>query len=236
MIISHRHNYLFVELPRTGSSAVGKELMLNYDAERILRNHATYRDFLQQASEDEKKYFVFSSVRNPLDKILSLYFKYKFDHRKYDDPRIYQRGNPFIARLMMSQYRYVKKNDASFEDFFRRYYHLPYNDWSSLDHDKMDFVIRFEHLSQDFEKALLRIGLAPVRSLPVTNKTARRSSDFWSYYDSGIRDRAQWVFGPYFRRWNYDFPDDWEVHEYRSAEMMFRITNAFRSVYWRYLR
>ena len=27
----------------------------------------TYRDFLRQATEDEKTYFVFSGIRNPLD-------------------------------------------------------------------------------------------------------------------------------------------------------------------------
>ena len=91
MIISHIHRYLFVELPRTGSSAVSKELILNYDAENILRKHATYRDFLKQASKQEKEYFVFSSIRNPMDKILSLYFKYKTDHRRYDDPETYRR-------------------------------------------------------------------------------------------------------------------------------------------------
>jgi len=236
MIISHRHKYLFVELPRTGSSAIGKELILNYDAERILRNHATYTDFLAQASKDESGYFVFSSIRNPMDKILSLYFKYKYDHRKYDDPAIYRRGSILIAKLMMSQYRFVKESDASFPEFFKRFYHLPYDDWSSLDHNRMDFIIRFERLSEDFEAVLHRIGLTPVRSLPITNKTANRSKDFWSYYDADIRDRAAWIFGPYFRRWGYEFPEDWSVRGSLSSELTFRFINVFRKLYWRYLR
>ena len=236
MIISHSHKYLFVELPRTGSSAVSKELILNYDAESILRKHATYRDFLRQASEDEKEYFVFSSIRNPMDKILSLYFKYKTNHRRYDDPETYRRDNALIAWLLMSQFRFVNRNNASFSDFFRRFYRLPYDDWSSLDHEKMDFVIRFENLSEDFETVLYRIGLTPVRPLPVVNKTANRSKDFWSYYDPEIRGRAEWVFGPYFCRWRYEFPEDWETKGYRSAELMFQFTNIFRNFYWRYLR
>lgn len=236
MIISHLHRYLFVELPRTGSSAVSKELILNYDAENILRKHATYRDFLKQASKDEKEYYVFSSIRNPMDKILSLYFKYTTDHRRYDDPETYRRDNALIAWLLMSQYRFVNRNNASFADFFRRFYRLPYDDWSSLDHEKMDFVLRFENLSEDFETVLRRIGITPVRPLPVINKTASRSKDFWNYYDPEIRGRAEWVFGPYFRRWRYEFPEDWETKGYRSAELMFQVTNIFRNLYWRYLR
>ena len=67
MMISHQHRYVYIEVPRTGSSAVRRELREMYDAEPILRKHATYRDFLRQASADEKTYFAFSGIRNPLD-------------------------------------------------------------------------------------------------------------------------------------------------------------------------
>jgi hypothetical protein len=65
MIISHRHRYVFVEVPRTGSTAVSAELRENYDGHEILRKHASYRDFLRVASEEERGYFTFSAVRNP---------------------------------------------------------------------------------------------------------------------------------------------------------------------------
>mgnify|MGYP001812695269 CR=1 FL=1 len=210
--------------------------MLNYDGERILRNHATYGDFLSQARDEEKDYFVFSSVRNPMDKILSLYFKYKLDHRQYDDPKIYRRGNAMIAKLMMSQYNYVKTKDATFTQFFRRFYYLPYDDWSSLDHERMDYIIHFERLAEGFNEVLQRIGITPVRALPVVNKTAKRSSDFWSYYEPEIRGRAQWVFAPYFRRWGYEFPGDWNpTHEF-GADFVCKFANVFRKLYWRHLR
>ncbi len=57
MIISHKHKYLFVELPRTGSTAIYEELCQHYDGTQILFRHATYDDFLKVASEEEKKYF-----------------------------------------------------------------------------------------------------------------------------------------------------------------------------------
>ena len=59
MIISHRHRYVFVELPRTGSSAVRRELRELYDGVPILHKHSTYDEFRRQASEDERGYFVF---------------------------------------------------------------------------------------------------------------------------------------------------------------------------------
>jgi hypothetical protein len=113
---------------------------------------------------------------------------------------------------------------------------LPYDDWSSLDHEKMDFIIRFENLSEGFESVLNLIGITPVRPLPVVNKTAERSDDFWSHYPVGIRSRAAWVFGPYFRRWEYEFPEDWGAQRYRTAELMFLVANVFRHIYWRFVR
>jgi hypothetical protein len=236
VIISHTHKYLFIELPRTGSTAVANELCESYDGRRILKKHATYRQFLKKATEEEKGYFVFSGIRNPLDKIVSLFFKYKTNQRGYDSPELYKNSNVFIAWLTKSQFSYVQRNDADFADFFTRFYHLPYDDWSSLDHTHLDFIIHFERLEEDFAEALKRIGIESVRPLPVHNKTAQRDRDFWTYYTPGIRDRAVWVFGPYLKRWGYSFPAEWNKEVSLASEIAYRGTNAVRHVYWRYLR
>ncbi len=236
VIISHAHKYLFVELPRTGSTAISKELRAHYDGEEILKKHATYRDFLVQASANEKNYFVFSGIRNPLDKILSLYFKYKTDQRGYDNPEIFRRSNPMIAWLMRRQFRFVQSTDASFEEFFRKFYLVPYDDWSSLDHKHLNYVMHFERLSSDFAAVLEKLGLEPVRDLPVVNKTAERKGDFWSYYTPAIQRRAKWVFGPYFKRWGYEFPAEWSAPAPIGAQTAFTLANTLRHAYWRFLR
>jgi hypothetical protein len=71
MIISHKHKFLFVELPLTASTAISRELRANYGGEKILFKHATYQDFLRVANTHEREYFVFSGLRNPLDKAVS---------------------------------------------------------------------------------------------------------------------------------------------------------------------
>ncbi|NJN96772.1 MAG: hypothetical protein HC875_23010 [Anaerolineales bacterium] len=77
MIISHTHRYVFVQLPHAGSTAIGTELVENYEGVTILHKHAHYLEFLRIASADEKKYFVFSSIRNPLDEAVSIYTHFK---------------------------------------------------------------------------------------------------------------------------------------------------------------
>ena len=80
MFISHRHRFLFVQLPHTGGSAIAAEICENYGAERILRKHSPYHEFLGIASSEERRYKVFAAIRNPMDEALSIYFKYKNDH------------------------------------------------------------------------------------------------------------------------------------------------------------
>jgi hypothetical protein len=220
MIISHRYRYLFVELARTGSTAISKELRLNYDGQKIMRKHSTYLDFLRQASEDEKSYFVFSCVRNPVDDAVSRYFKarnpYKRQKRQASGASRTDRPNRRerrarrrrgISRVLAKAF--VRAAHADFPTFFRAFYVLPYANWSILSHKDFNFVIRFERLAADFEKALRLIGIEPVRPLPVVNKTDGRDADYLSYYTPEIIPHARWVFGPYMRLWGYEFPKEW---------------------------
>ena len=83
MIVSHEHRYVFIEVPHTASVAISTELRENYDGQRFLRKHATYRDFLRQATPEQRGYFAFAAVRNPLDVAVSRYYRFKFKPRKF---------------------------------------------------------------------------------------------------------------------------------------------------------
>ena len=238
MIISHKHKYLFVALPQTGSTAISRELKENYAGERILFKHATYEDFLKIATPEEKEYFVFSCVRNPLDYAVSQYFKYVTDHKhKYTDPNRLKRLRGIVAQLYRQRFDFVRQHQPTFASYFERYYRTPYSNWSMLSHKNFDFIIRFERLQDDFAEALRRVGIEPVRPLPHTNPTGKKNRDFLSYYTPDVRDRAKWVFGPYMQKWGYEFPPDWGKTQISSwNQFQFDFLNAFRMVYWKYLR
>lgn len=245
MVISHEHNYLFVELPLTGSSAIHHELCAHYGGVPILKKHSTYRDFCRVATAVEKEYFVFAGIRHPLDQVVSHYFKFKTDHHaQFTSPgQLRKLQESFWHRVAyqrthLQRYHFVQKQNADFATFFLRYYHLPYNNWSMLDHQRFDFILRFEHLAADFARLLERIGLPLVRPLPVANKTDGKGTDFFTYYSTpAVRKRAKRVFGPFMAHWGYTFPTDWgepqlNWHDYAA----FALCNFFRQIYWRYLR
>lgn len=238
MIISHSHRYVFVELPRTGSSAVRRELRELYDGAPILDKHSTYDEFRRQASEDERRYFVFSTIRNPLDDAVSRYFKLKTDHRqRFSDVTRQRNRRPLNTFLDERMFRYVSTREPDFSGFFLHFYRLPYDTWASLDHRRFDFVMRFERLTEDFDTALRRIGIEPVRQLPPRNVTGERGRTFADHYSPAARRRALRVFGPYMRRWGYEFPPDWELPPGSAVdELSYRAFSRVARTYWTHIR
>ncbi len=172
VIISHEHRYVFIELPRTGSSTINHELRRNYGGEWMLGKHSTYQDFLRVATPDERTYFAFAGIRNPLDVTVSRYVQVRTDARKrFTDPGKRARRTSLPEQIESRVFDWVRRNDASFEQFLLHWYWLPYDTWSSVDHRRLDFVVRFESLAEDFAEAIRRIGLTPKRKLPARNVT-----------------------------------------------------------------
>ncbi len=239
MIISHRHKYIFVQLPRTGSTTIGRELRNLYDGQEILYKHCSYNEFLKFASAEEKEYFVFSCIRNPLDDAVSRYFKLKTNYRdRYtDQEKLERRQQNFVERIEDRLYHYIQENDADFADFFLKYYFISYNDWSSIDHKNLDFVVRFENMQEDFAKAVELIGMEQIRPLPIRNKTPERAKSYLDYYTPPTIKRAKRIFGPYMQQWGYEIPSEWgdtSVSWWHQAE--FKIFTFLRMIYWKNFR
>ena len=77
MIISHRYKFLFIGLPFSASSAITKELHANYEGKPYLRKHSLYHEFIKVATPQEKDYFVFAVLRNPMEISVTVYEKMK---------------------------------------------------------------------------------------------------------------------------------------------------------------
>ena len=139
--------------------------------------------------------------------------------------------------MAVVRYRFIKRTEADFATYFRRFYHIPYNTWSDMSHRDFNYVIRFEHLQADFARVLELIGLEQKRPLPHVNRTGGKERDYLAYYTPDIIPRARRVFGPYMEQWGYGFPPEWgdaPVPWWVRGEYAFY--NLFRNLYWRYVR
>jgi len=247
MVIDRKNKFVFIELPLTATSAISKEIRDMYGCESFLNKHATYRNFLKKASPEERKYATIGSMRNPLDQTVSMYFKYKNDkelgERFSTGKNKFIRRNGTILRRLLSFNRhksranYVTRNDATFEQFFLKFFKFPFSNWSILDHKRFDYIIHFENLVTEYRNVFTSAGLSLQRDLPLSNKTPGRSKDFWSYYATDkIKRRAKFVFGPFMRYWGYQFPESWNnIKEPWYGQVLYNITNIPSKIYWRYL-
>ncbi len=234
MVISDRYKYLYVELPLTGSTAVSNELCELYDGKKILKKHARYHEFLETATPEQKKYFVFSNHRNPMDAIVSEFVKMKNNHKgRYTNPAEWKENGGSLRPDKRALYKEILEKNMSFQEYFKKYYKLPYDDWSSLAHKKFDFIIKFENLTDDFDAALKKMNIKPQRFLPQLNKTASKEN-YSNYYTPDIQQKALFIFGSYLKQWGYQFPDNWKKREpTASSYIIYNMLKAPRKVYWK---
>lgn len=243
MILSRKHRYLFVELPLTGSTAVAHELIEMYGGESILKKHSTYADFLRLTPGADQDLFVFSGIRNPLDQAVSKYMKAVTDHRgRYTRDLLDARNRrdlfTFLNALRRRRIRrFAQAGPAGFERYFLRQFKVAYCNWSVLSHKRMAGLLRFESLAADFDAVLRRIGIEPIRPIPVRNQTAEKQ-DWEAFYASQrVRERAVHVFSPFMEYWGYEFPADWHVSPANTMNRIdYSAVKAVATVYWKYFR
>jgi hypothetical protein len=236
MIISHKYRYLFIEVPHTASTAISRELRAQYDGTTILRKHATYSQFLEIASEEEKQYFVFAGVRNPLDVAVTKYMRYKTNHNQiYTTPRQLVEHGGSVSWYDLMVFRFTQRSNSDFAAYFRIFHRLPYSDAVSRDaKEHAQFIIRFEHLQEDFAEVLRRLGIEQKRPLPQVNKTKAKETDFLSCYSSDITQQATQVFGPYMEEWGYQIPPEWDTGSVSTlSRLNYQMVNTLRDFYWK---
>ena len=164
-------------------------------------------EFLRIASEEEKKYFLFSTVRNPLDEVVSRDYRLKHDHKSaFSDPEAVRKD--FADYSDLRKYEFVRANDASFASFFQRFHRWPFGGWIDVSRPHLHFVMRFEDLDEDFSRVLKLLNIPQIRPLPTTN-ASNRPREWEDLYSGDIEDQARRVFGPFVRRWDYEFPSHW---------------------------
>ncbi|MCG8309276.1 MAG: sulfotransferase family protein [Cytophagales bacterium] len=238
MIISDKYQYLFVELPRTGTTAISNELIENYSGRPIYSKHTRYRTFYRNASERERSYFVFSCIRNPIDRTYSLFHKIKNDHARQFSRFKKRRFKSLQAFYFYRQYDFVKRTNASFLGYLQKFYSIiPYDDWATLEHDRFDAVIRFENLNEDFHAVLRKLGIPRVRALPVINKTAKDASLPNLLSKGDIESTLNKIFGVYLDKMNYTFPHSEQPPQVsRRMKINYDIAHIARSFYWNYIK
>jgi len=210
MIISHKHRFVFVEIPHTGSHSISEQLVKHYGGEPILRKHANVTQFLGQASVEERAYFKFATVRNPLDTATTDYSKLKNDHKgQFTNPAMLIENGGHVTRDHLSEFNFIRDNAAEFPAFFKAFRGRLYNNWFLVGDQHFDLVIRFENLQRGFSEVLERLGVEQVEEIPHVNRTTGKESSYEDFFTPEIYGLAAACYGPFMKKWGYAFPASW---------------------------
>ena len=186
-MISHTHKSIFIHVPKTAGTSIEKEL--GFSGPR----HNTALQYLTHFADIWGKYYSFAFVRNPWDRVLSLYLYRRQNLRREAEVSLtftqwlarsaeYVRSGDNLALNRAFAPRYgvgtvVKDDLEGWRVKFDSTLHMLTDENGEL---IVDFVGRYERLQQDFDTVCARIGIEP-RVLPILNRTEHRP--YWTYYD-----------------------------------------------------
>ena len=193
-MISHKHKFIFVHIPKCAGSSIEQTLLKN-EGIRIPSKQKFYLDFLSENIKKlylldypmhsysqhfrlnqydrgcVKNYYCFTFVRNPWDLLVSEYFYIKKNYN-FD--------------LSFKEFIYLGekiKLTKGFKWFIERGNHLkPQHTFLSKD---INFIGRFENIQADFNTICDKIGVSH-QELPHKNKTNHKH--YTEYYDDETRE------------------------------------------------
>jgi hypothetical protein len=178
MIVSHKHKYIFIGLPCSGSSAISKELIENYEGEYVLSKHTNIQTFINQYPESIKGYTIFAVYRNLEDILFSRYNKFKYNHKEtYTNPTFRIENGGFVSNKSVAMYNQIQTENLDFEKFIILISkNMPYDFPFSMNAPYLTHIIHFENLNEGFQDVIEAIGIKLKRPLPIYNKTKSKDS------------------------------------------------------------
>jgi len=182
-MINHKHKFIFIHIPKCAGMSVGKTL-----CDLVGEDKSNYEGFKIHHDESNSKiweeYFVFTFLRDPIDR---LYSQYRYRDFLYEHDFEYAVKN--MKKLYEEHYNTSRIEDKtgdlqSVVDYYGEFIHLPtqrefLQGKCSNQMDKrpyIDFYGKYETLQKDFDFVCDKIGL-PKTKLSHDNKS-QNQKDF----------------------------------------------------------
>ena len=159
MIINDENKFVFISVPKTGSTSIRRRLGSFEDPPPEIY-HMSIEDVLKQYPH-VKDYFKFAFIRNPYDRIFSTYINLKYDgHHWATELKGKETFREFVLDFKNSEYS--------------KYIHLqPQSSCVKIGGNlAVDFLGKFENLQKDFRKVeeILNLEPEPLIKIRVSSK------------------------------------------------------------------
>lgn len=181
------HDFVFIHINKTAGTSIEQALGLRFEHKTALEKRA------ELGAARWAKRFTFSFVRNPWDRIVSLYhYRIKTNTTGLGDHPI-----PFPEWVR----RTFGEQDPAYYNSPRML--MPQWRWLADDEDRLlvDFVGRFETLEADFQTVCDRIG----RTAALPHLKPTRRGPYTEYYDPETAEVVRRWFHVDIEHFGYDF-------------------------------
>ncbi len=216
MIINHKHKYIFIHIPKSAGTSITKALYpfsnkhdlflgCNCGPENLVKEdgftihkHSPAADIKMYATPERwSEYFVFSFVRHPVDRLISLYEWWKETNGNWD-----RKAKSEISKMSFKEFvfsKYTGKNQIEFLiSGFERKHHFADVKYSV----EMDFIGKHASLHKDFSYVCGLLNL-PQIYLSHENKSSKRKKSQDSYLDDEIVQEIKRKFNQDYRVFNF---------------------------------
>lgn len=206
MLVSHDHQFIYIKPKKVAGSSIQAYLArycedgINYH--RDPKSHMRAQHVKKLVGDDVwNTYLKITSVRNPWDKTVSLYFWRKRKRPLYVHLRRILRGWPW----------YGPAHRNNFKDFVKLMY-----EQGTLNEDKnitnIDgqlpdyYFIRFEHMHEDMEKLCHKMGVSySADDMPQKKVGHRKSNSYKEHYDEETIEYVRKAYETEIERFGYTY-------------------------------
>jgi len=201
-MISFQKRFLFVHIPKTAGNSI-QTVLRDYSEDQLvalrkeqdgierfglrnpkykIRKHSTLSEYRDALGEQFRSLYKFTCVRNPWDRMVSYYFT------STQNPETWSRKE-FRGTILkaVSAADYLRLDNGE-EDPFAN----------------VDYIMRFENLTNDFQTVCSRLDISPPR-LPQYNRSNR--GHYSRYYDEELRELVRARFAAEIERFGYMFEE-----------------------------
>lgn len=196
---------LYISAWFSGCTSVEAFLIQHYGGVPLRDKHAPLSKVLKtlrRKKENANDLLKIINTRNPFDMMVTTYHKDRYRHYqmhlksgKYPD---------WMWKGAQDRCTWAGENSVSFQQYLQKCSKeiLPTN---LIDDERFDNYIAFEHLQNDIDAVLAKIGITNKYRVPHLNKTHSREKDFRQYYDSDSKAATKPLVKRYLELTGYTF-------------------------------
>lgn len=202
MIIKDK-KIIFLHIPKTGGTSIMKSLRPHgLEGSGHMQLSRIFQKY-NINSKNRNDYLVFTVSRNPWDLVVSnfAYIKMKKSYWHSSDGSTKYGEHPdynTVKNMNFKEFVYALKD----KKIKSTYNTLPQSYWIDR---KVDYIIRFENMSKDFETLCKKVGLPNIELLHL-NKS--KHQDYKKYYDKELISIVEKLYAKDIKMFNYRFNNE----------------------------